>query len=151
MRVVLQRVHSASVHVSREPARSIERGLLLFLGIEQDDQNGDVRWLTDKIIRIRCFENPPGRMTESLLDIDGQAMVISQFTLFGSLRKGTRPSFNRSADPDVANQLYLDFANQLAHLLGKPVPTGSFGKPMRIDACNDGPVTLILDSHRRDF
>lgn len=151
MRVVLQRVHSATVSVSGESPRSINRGLLLFLGIERDDQPEDASWLADKIVRLRCFEDPSGRMNASLLDIEGQAMVISQFTLFGSLRKGTRPSFNRSADPSVAKQLYLDFASQLAHLLGKPVPTGFFGKLMQIDASNNGPVTLILDSRRRDF
>lgn len=151
MRAVIQRVHSAEVRVKGEDPRRIGPGLLLFLGVERDDQSSDGHWLAEKVSRLRCFELKEGRMDASLLDIGGEAMVISQFTLFGTLRKGTRPSFNRSAEPAHARSLYEEFVDYLSSLLQKPVPTGSFGKMMAIDAANHGPVTLILDTRRKDL
>lgn len=111
----------------------------------------DLAWLVGKVPQVRCFEDREGRMNRSLLDIEGRAMVISQFTLFGNLRKGTRPSFNRAARPEQAEALYERFVEKLADALGRPVETGGFGQHMDILADNDGPVTLILDSRRKDL
>lgn len=151
MRLVLQRVHEAEVHAGGQSVGRIGRGLLLFLGVEQGDTETERQWLVDKVARLRCFEDAEGRMNHSLLDIGGEAMVISQFTLFGSLRKGTRPSFNRAADPELARAQYEAFARELAEPLGQPVPTGAFGQHMDIRAYNDGPVTLILDTRQKAF
>lgn len=151
MRAVYQRVFEATVSTEQSERRRIGRGLLLFLGVEREDDEKEADWLLDKVLRTRCFEDAGGRMNLSLQDIGGELMVISQFTLLGSLRKGTRPSFNRSADPGEAERLYERFAQQAAERLGRPVPTGFFARPMRIEAANDGPVTLVLDTRRKDF
>ena len=110
-----------------------------------------MQWLAEKIPVIRCFEDDDGRMNRSLLDLDMEVMVISQFTLFGSLRKGTRPSFNRAADPAIAIPLYEAFVQRLTEAIGKPVATGVFGAEMQIEAHNDGPVTLVLDTRNKDL
>jgi len=149
MRVVLQRVSKASVAVEGATIGAIGPGLLLFLGVEQEDGVDDLNWLVQKIPQIRCFDDADGRMNLSLLDIGGEALVISQFTLFGSLKKGNRPSFNRAALPDHAVPLYERFVAELRSILGRPVPTGAFGQHMRIEAHNDGPVTLFIDSRNR--
>lgn len=151
MRAVVQRVSRAAVAVDGVEKSAIGRGLLVFLGVGQDDTGEDLAWLVRKIPQIRCFEDEAGRMNRSLLDIGGDALVISQFTLFGNLRKGTRPSFNRAAGPDRAVPLYEQFVAGLGEALGRPVGTGSFGAQMEIDALNDGPVTLVLDSREKDF
>lgn len=151
MRAVYQRVVEATVTAEGSESRSIGRGLLLFLGVEEGDDMKEAEWLLEKVLRTRCFEDAEGRMNLSLQDIGGDLMVISQFTLFGSLRKGTRPSFNRSAEPAGAERLYEAFALKAAERLGRPVPTGFFARPMRITAENDGPVTLVLDTRRKDF
>lgn len=151
MRAVIQRVGHAVVRVSDKPVGTIGPGLLVFLGIEKLDTNKDVAWLSDKLPRIRCFEDEGGRMNRSLLDTNGEIMVISQFTLFGSLRKGTRPSFNRAADPDLAVPLYETFLRQLREAVDKPVAAGIFGAEMKIEAHNDGPVTLVLDTKNKDL
>jgi D-tyrosyl-tRNA(Tyr) deacylase len=146
MRAVIQRVHSAVVAVEGREAGRIGRGLLVFLGIEKTDTAEDQRWLAEKVPVIRCFEDDAGRMNRSLRELGLEVMVISQFTLYGSLRKGTRPSFNRAAEPALAIPLYEGFVRQLQALTGRPVATGVFGAEMRIAADNDGPVTLILDT-----
>lgn len=151
MRAVYQRVFEATVATQDCDARSIGRGLLLFLGVEKGDTEEEADWLLEKVLRTRCFEDDEDRMNLSLQEIGGDLMVISQFTLFGSLRKGTRPSFNRSAEPAEAERLYDRFARMAAERLGRPVPTGFFARPMRIEAANDGPVTLVLDTKRKDF
>ena len=151
MRIVLQRVSRASVAVEGVERSAIGRGLLIFLGVGQGDGADDLAWLVRKIPQIRCFEDEDGRMNRSLLDVGGEALVISQFTLFGNLRKGTRPSFNRAALPETAVPLYEQFVEALSAALGKPVGTGSFGAYMAIDAANDGPVTLMLDTRQKDF
>lgn len=150
MRAVVQRVSSAEVDVDGVFKARIGFGLLIFLGVEVEDTEDDRAWLVKKIPAIRCFEDAEEKMNRSLLDVGGEAMVISQFTLLGSLKKGTRPSFNRAAPPDFAESAYERFASELADLLGKSVPIGGFGRHMAIRAANDGPVTLILDSRRRD-
>jgi D-tyrosyl-tRNA(Tyr) deacylase len=151
MRAVIQRVERAVVQVKGNPVGTIGRGLLVFLGIEKLDTMEDVQWLADKLPRIRCFEDDAGRMNRSLLETDGEILLISQFTLFGSLRKGTRPSFNRAADPDQAVPLYEAFLEKLQEAAGKPVATGIFGAEMKIEAHNDGPVTLVLDTKNKDL
>jgi D-tyrosyl-tRNA(Tyr) deacylase len=151
MRAVLQRVKRSEVMVNGASVGKCGKGLLVFLGIERMDTNDDLEWLVDKLPRIRCFEDDAGKMNCSLSEIDGEVMVISQFTLYGSLRKGTRPSFNRAADPAQAVPLYEGFVERLTATLGKPVATGRFGAEMEITAVNDGPVTLVLDTKNREF
>jgi D-tyrosyl-tRNA(Tyr) deacylase len=150
MRAVIQRVSSCEVDVDGVFKGRIGPGLLVFLGVEAGDEESDLDWLVRKIPGIRCFEDGEMKMNRSLLDLGGEAMVISQFTLFGSLKKGTRPSFNRASPPDVAEALYERFAIELEKLVGRPVVTGGFGRHMTIRAENDGPVTLILDTRRKD-
>ncbi len=151
MRAVIQRVSKASVVVDGIAVGQINAGVLVFLGVGKEDSAEDVAWLVGRIVKLRIFEDEPGRMNCSLLDIAGEAMVISQFTLFGSLKKGNRPSFNRAALPDQAVPLYEQFVHELSVALGKPVPTGCFGEQMDIEAHNDGPVTLIVDTKERGF
>lgn len=146
MRAVLQRVSEASVRVEGEVVGTIGHGLLAFIGIERDDGPEDVRWLSQKIPAIRLFPDEDGLMNRSLLDTGGELLVISQFTLYGNLRKGTRPSFNRAAPPEIAEPLYEEFVQQASLQLGRPVATGAFGQIMKIHALNDGPVTLLLDT-----
>lgn len=151
MRAVIQRVRRAEVAVEGIFKSRIGPGLLVFLGVGQDDTEDDLEWLVHKMPRIRCFEDPDGRMNRSLLDINGEAMVISQFTLFGNLRKGTRPSFNRAAEPELAIPLYERFVDRLSGALGKPVAAGEFARHMDIQAENDGPVTLVIDTRQKDW
>ncbi len=149
MRAVLQRVTEASVEVEGQVIGAIGPGLLAFIGIERDDGPEDLRWLSQKIPSIRLFPDDHGLMNRSVLDTGGDLLVISQFTLYGNLRKGTRPSFNRAAPPEIAVPLYEDFVKKVSTHLGKPVPTGAFGKIMKIQALNDGPVTLLLDTKNK--
>ncbi len=151
MRVVLQRVSRATVAVGDEITGAIGPGLLVFLGVSREDTAEDIQWLVQRIVTVRVFDDGAGKMNRSLIDTGGEALVISQFTLYGSLRKGNRPSFNRAAPPEQAVPAYEQFVARLADALGRPVPTGRFGAYMRIDACNDGPVTLIIDSRDREF
>ena len=151
MRIVLQRVSQAAVTVDNQVTGSIGQGLLVFVGVGQDDEHADIDWLVDKLPRIRIFEDDDGKMNRSLDDIGGEVLAISQFTLHGNLRKGTRPSFNRAASPDKGREFYDQFVQKLSARIGKPVPTGVFGAHMDIEAHNDGPVTLILDTKDKKF
>lgn len=151
MRAVVQRVSKASVVVNGKANGSIERGLLVFLGVGQEDTEEDIAWLASKICGLRVFEDEEGKMNLPLTDIGGGILLISQFTLFGHMKKGFRPSFNRAAPPSLAIPLYEKFHKELERLLDKTVPTGCFGEMMDINAHNDGPVTLILDTKQRDF
>jgi len=151
MRAVLQRVHQASVSVEGVLNGKIGRGFLLFLGVGHYDTEEDMDWLLRKIPQIRVWEDEDGRMNRSLMDINGEVLVISQFTLFGNLRKGTRPSFNHAALPEKAEPMYLEFVERLSKILGKPVPTGKFAHHMDIDAANNGPVTLVVDTKNKTF
>ena len=151
MRAVIQRVSRASVVVNQQTTGSIAAGVLIFLGVGREDGAEDVSWLVGRITKLRIFEDGAGRMQRSLLDTGGEALVISQFTLYGSLKKGNRPSFNRAALPDQAVPLYEQFVAELSAALGQSVPTGCFGAHMDIEAHNDGPVTLVVDSKERDF
>ncbi|MBN1404316.1 MAG: D-tyrosyl-tRNA(Tyr) deacylase [Opitutales bacterium] len=149
MRVVVQRVHEAMVSVESVEKGRIGAGLLVFAGVEQGDTMEDICWMARKISQLRVFEDEEERMNRSVLDIGGGILVISQFTLLGNVRKGTRPSFNHAAPPSEAVPLYESFLAELESALGKAVPRGMFGHYMRILADNDGPVTLIIDSRTR--
>ncbi len=151
MRAVVQRVDRAEVLVGGSVRGHIGAGLLVFLGVEGSDTLKDLEWLADKIPGIRCFEDENGRMNKSVREIGGEVMVISQFTLYGSLRKGTRPSFNRAAEPIMANNLYEAFLERCGEALGQPVARGVFGAMMTIHAENNGPVTLVIDTRNREF
>ncbi len=146
MRAVIQRVSGAAVRVDGAERGRIGRGLLAFVGVGQDDTLEDALWLARKLPQIRIFDDGEGRMNVNVRDVGGGILVISQFTLFGSLRKGTRPSFNQAAPPEKAIPLYEAFLNELETTLGQQVPRGVFGAHMVIDAVNDGPVTLVLDT-----
>jgi D-tyrosyl-tRNA(Tyr) deacylase len=150
MRVVIQRVSSASVTVDGRVTGRIERGLLVLVGIEAADTEADGRWLADKLVKLRIFADEASQMNRSVTDIGGGVLVVSQFTLHASTAKGTRPSFNAAARPEPARLLYERFVAQTSEALGHPVQTGEFGAMMQVQLLNDGPVTLILDSKRRD-
>ncbi|MGJ8653708.1 MAG: D-aminoacyl-tRNA deacylase [Opitutaceae bacterium] len=154
MRAVIQRVCRASVSVGGEVVGAINPpagGVLVFLGIGQSDSEADVEWLVGRIVKLRIFEGGDGRMNRSLKDVSGEALVISQFTLYGNLKKGNRPSFNRAALPEQAIPLYEAFVAELSKALENEVATGRFGEDMQIDAVNDGPVTLVVDTKEKDF
>ena len=150
MRVVIQRVSSARVEIDGVQKDNISAGLLVFLAAEETDGRDDIEWLSGKITRLRVFEDGAGLMNLSVRDIRGSVMVISQFTLFASTKKGNRPSFIRSAKPEIAIPLYEDFLKQLAADLGKPVASGTFGADMKVSLTNDGPVTIVIDTKNRE-
>jgi len=146
MKVVIQRVSEASVVIDNSKVASIKKGLLLLLGVVDDDNQEDIDWLCKKILNMRVFPDDNDLMNTSLLDIDGNIIVVSQFTLHASTKKGNRPSYIKAAKPDVAIPLYETFVNTLQTQLGKPVQTGAFGADMKVHLVNDGPVTIIIDS-----
>ncbi|SVD98750.1 uncharacterized protein METZ01_LOCUS451604, partial [marine metagenome] len=148
---VTQRVSRATVRVGGEVTGSIEVGLLVFLGVDREDDDKDLEWMVGKIIGLRVFEDDEGRMNRSVREVDGGILVISQFTLFGNLRKGTRPSFNRAANPVVAEATYQRFLDRLGEEMGRPAEAGRFGASMEIEAVNDGPVTIVIDSKDKRF
>lgn len=150
MRIVLQRVSSARVTVEGRTVGSISRGLLVLLGIGEQDTDEDAQWLAAKIAALRIFEDNEGKMNRSVVDCGGGILVVSQFTLLASTRKGTRPSFNDAAKPGQAIPLYEAFVRHASAALGSPVATGKFGAMMQVDLTNDGPVTLVIDSKLRE-
>lgn len=150
MRVVLQRVKNASVIVDQTVVSAIENGMLIFAGIEETDVKEDIEWLTAKIARLRIFDDSDGVMNLSLVDLGLEALVVSQFTLFASTRKGNRPSYIKAALPEKAILLYEQFVRDLEALLQKKVKTGVFGAMMQIRLTNDGPVTILIDSKNRE-
>ena len=150
MRAVIQRVLEASVTIAGNPISTSGPGLLVLLGVAEGDDESDVVWLAPKIAKMRIFPDGEGKMNCSLIDTGGDVLVVSQFTLFASTRKGTRPSFNDAAKPDLAIPLYETFCRLLSTALGRPVATGQFGALMAVSLVNDGPVTLIIDSHQRE-
>ncbi len=151
MRVLLQRVGEARVTVEGgRVTGAIGAGFLILLGIGQEDDTTDIDWLVGKILALRVFEDEEGKMNLSILETGGEALVVSQFTLHARVKKGTRPSFERAARPELAIPLYERFVAELAAGLGKPVPTGEFGAMMQVALVNDGPVTIWLDSRNRE-
>lgn len=149
MRVVLQRVLSASVSIEGIVYSRIGKGMLLLTGFEATDTSEDLQWLCDKIVQLRIFSDEAGKMNVSVQEIQGELLVVSQFTLFASTRKGNRPSFIQAAPPLLAETLYQQFITALEKALNKPVATGVFGADMQVELLNDGPVTLILDSKNK--
>lgn len=150
MRVLIQRVTEASVRVDGEVTGSIGRGLLVLVGIEDTDGATDIEWLSSKVVQLRIFDDEEGVMNRSLVDVGGELLLVSQFTLHASTKKGTRPSWHRASKPDVAIPLYHDFKRALEKALGRTVPTGVFGADMQVQLTNDGPVTLIIDSKLKE-
>jgi D-tyrosyl-tRNA(Tyr) deacylase len=150
MRAVIQRVHSASVTIEDRVYSKIRQGLLIFVGIEDADTIDDGQWLAAKISNMRIFQDEQGRMNYSVADIHGEALVVSQFTLFASTKKGNRPSFIRAGQPEYATLLYEMFCNQLSQEMSRPVKTGIFGADMQVGLVNDGPVTIWIDSKNRE-
>jgi len=150
MRAVVQRVTRASVAVGGQVKGAIQRGLLVFVAVEDADTREDIEWLSGKIIRLRIFPDEAGLMNRSLQETGGEVLVVSQFTLFASTRKGNRPSYIRSARPEVAIPRYEQFVARLTQDLGCPIQTGEFGAEMQVDLVNDGPVTILIDSKARE-
>ncbi|MFT4202655.1 MAG: D-aminoacyl-tRNA deacylase [Chitinophagaceae bacterium] len=150
MRILIQRVKKASVTIDTEISGSIEQGLLIFVGIEDADNEDDVAWLANKIVNIRLFNDENGVMNKSILDIGGELLVVSQFTLHASTKKGNRPSYIKASKPDHAIPLYENMIGTLSQLLGKPIQTGRFSADMQVALVNDGPVTIWTDSKNKE-
>ncbi len=151
MRTVIQRVQYAHLTINQASKKSIEKGLLVLLGIESKDTTEDIEWLCGKIARLRIFNDHEDKMNLSVIDINGEIMVVSQFTLHASTKKGNRPSWIKAADPDFAEPIYQDFVKTLqAYISNKEIITGKFGAQMDIELVNDGPVTIIIDSKNRE-
>jgi D-tyrosyl-tRNA(Tyr) deacylase len=150
MRAVVQRVSSASVTIDGEVKSGIGTGLLALLAVEESDTMEDIEWLAGKVVHLRIFDDEQGVMNRSVQDVGGEILVVSQFTLFASTKKGNRPSYIRSAKPEVAIPLYEKFVTRLAAELGKPIQTGEFGADMKVALVNDGPVTILFDTKARE-
>ena len=151
MRAVIQRVMKAGVTIDKKRTADISKGLLILLGIINEDTQVDIQWLSNKIANLRIFSDENGIMNRSLLEIQGEALVVSQFTLHANTKKGNRPSYIKAAKPDIAIPLYQDFIDRLELDLGKKVKTGQFGADMQVDLINDGPVTIIIDTKDRNL
>lgn len=150
MRVLIQRVKEASVNIEGNIKSKILQGLLIFVGIEDNDNNDDIEFLTNKIVNLRIFDDNEGVMNKSVIDANGEILVISQFTLHASTKKGNRPSYIKAAKPDIAIPLYEGFCKVLEEKLGKDIGTGRFGADMQIHLINDGPVTIWIDSKNKE-
>src|SRR5215813_11318249 len=150
MRAVIQRVSEAKVMITGVTRGAIQKGLLILLAVEEADSDEDIEWLSGKIVRLRIFDDEAGVMNLSVQDIQGEILLVSQFTLFASTRKGNRPSYSRSARPELAIPLYEKFIQRLQQDFGKPIQTGEFGAQMHVTLTNDGPVTIIIDSKNRE-
>ena len=150
MRIVIQRVSHASVTINGEVKSAIKQGYLILQGIEESDTSDDVDWLVKKVIGLRVFDDENHVMNRSIMDIQGEILVISQFTLFASYKKGNRPSWYRAAKHEISIPLYEEFCQKLSEALGKPVGTGEFGADMKVELLNDGPVTIMMDTHNKE-
>ena len=150
MRAVIQRVSEASVAIAGQIRAAIQNGLVVLLAVEEADAPDDVEWLSGKIVRLRIFPDDQGVMNRSVQEAGGDILLISQFTLFASTKKGNRPSYSRAARPEIAVPLYQAFTRKLAEDLGKPIQTGEFGADMKVALINDGPVTIVIDSRNKE-
>ena len=150
MRVVIQRVAEASVTVDGAVTGAIEQGLLVLMGVEDADTNEDLEWISGKIVNLRIFDDENGVMNKSVLDIAGSILLVSQFTLHASTKKGNRPSYIKASKPETAIPIYQGMIAQLGKDLGKPVATGIFGADMKVRLLNDGPVTIVMDSKNKE-
>ncbi|MBO5796291.1 MAG: D-tyrosyl-tRNA(Tyr) deacylase [Bacteroides sp.] len=150
MRVLIQRTKHASVTIEGRCKSAIKQGLLVLVGIEDSDGKEDIEWLCKKIVNLRIFDDENGVMNRSVLDIDGEILVVSQFTLHASTKKGNRPSYIRASKPEIAIPLYEAFCKELSLSLGKEVGTGEFGADMKVELLNDGPVTIWMDTKNKE-
>ena len=150
MRAVIQRVNMASVTIGNDTISTIKNGLLIFLGVEIEDCKEDCLWLAKKIVNLRIFTNKNGKMNNSIIDIDGDLIVVSQFTLHAKTKKGNRPSYIRAANPEQAILLYKQFKKDLSKLMRKKVYSGEFGANMKVSLTNNGPVTIIIDTKNKE-
>ena len=150
MRVVIQRVLRASVTIDGVIKASVGKGLLVLVGIEEADTKEDIDWLSSKIVNFRIFNDENGVMNVSLKDVNGELLLVSQFTLHASTKKGNRPSYIRAARPEIAIPLYEQFIREMEQQLGRPIQTGEFGADMKVELLNDGPVTLCVDSKNKE-
>ena len=151
MRIIIQRVSTASVTINGIEKSKIGRGLLILLGIEDADTNEDIDWLVKKTVQLRIFDDENGVMNRSVQEVGGEILVVSQFTLHANTKKGNRPSYIRASKPEFAIPMYEKFVAETNRALGKPVGTGEFGAMMDVSLVNDGPVTIIIDSKQKDF
>ena len=149
MIAVIQRVSSSSVKIDNETVSSIDKGLMVLVGIEDADSDEDIEWLSGKVVNLRIFNDEQGVMNVSIKDVDGDIIVVSQFTLHASTKKGNRPSYIKASKPDIAIPLYEKFVKALEAALGKKVQTGRFGADMKVSLVNDGPVTIVIDTKNR--
>lgn len=150
MRVVIQRTGHASVTINGICKSAIQKGLMILIGIEETDGKEDIDWLCKKIVNLRVFDDENGVMNKSILDIGGDILVISQFTLHASTKKGNRPSYTRAAKPEISIPLYEQFCKELSLALGKEIGTGEFGADMKVELLNDGPVTICMDTKNKE-
>ncbi len=150
MRIVIQRVSHASVTINQQVKSSIGMGFLILLGIGKDDTEEDINWLVKKVIALRIFDDEMGVMNRSIMDVNGEILVVSQFTLMASYKKGNRPSWIHAAPHELSIPLYNSFCNALSNAMGKPVGTGEFGADMKVELLNDGPVTICMDTKNKE-
>ena len=150
MRLVIQRVTHASVTIEGVLKSKIGSGLLILVGIEDADTDADINWLAQKVVNLRIFDDENGVMNRSVVDVDGEILIVSQFTLHAMTAKGNRPSYIRASKPDFAIPMYEKFCTKVSELLGKKVGTGQFGADMKVELLNDGPVTILIDSQKRE-
>lgn len=150
MRVVIQRVQHASVTIEGTLYSKIGKGYLILLGVCEEDTSEDVEWLVKKIVGLRVFEDENGVMNRSIMEEDGEALVVSQFTLYASYKKGNRPSWFRAASHEISIPLYEEFCSKLSEAMNKPVGTGEFGADMKVELLNDGPVTICMDTKNKE-
>ena len=150
MRIVIQRVSEASVSIKGTMKSAIQQGFLILLGIGEDDSEDDIEWLVKKVVNLRVFDDEQGVMNKSILDVNGEILVVSQFTLMASYKKGNRPSYIRAAGHEISIPLYQQFCERLSAQLGKEVATGEFGADMQVKLVNDGPVTICMDTKNKE-
>lgn len=150
MRIVIQRVQRASVTINGSVKSAIGKGYMVLLGIEESDTQEDVNWLCKKLVGLRVFEDENGVMNHSIMEVNGEVLVVSQFTLMASYKKGNRPSYIRAAGHAIAIPLYEAFCKTLGDLMGKSIGTGEFGADMKVELINDGPVTICMDTHNKE-
>ncbi|MEI8109654.1 MAG: D-aminoacyl-tRNA deacylase [Chitinophagia bacterium] len=150
MRIVVQRVTEAAVRVNQQITGQIKTGILVLAGFEETDTQDDILWITGKIVNLRIFNDDQGVMNKSCLEVGGDILLVSQFTLHASTKKGNRPSYIRAAKPEIAIPLYESFISTLSAAMGKPIATGIFGADMKVSLLNDGPVTILMDSKNKE-
>jgi D-tyrosyl-tRNA(Tyr) deacylase len=150
MRVVIQRVKKASVEISGNMHSAIGKGLLILVGVDEVDEDEDIQYIASKVVGLRIFQDEEGKMNKNVIEVGGECLVVSQFTLFASTKKGNRPSFMRSAKPERAVEMYAKFVHELQNKIGMPIQTGEFGADMAVALINDGPVTITMDSRAKE-